>query len=74
VQQLRQVSRPEACNLPRENVLLPSGRKVGTRWVLGFFSEYPLENATLDDLIAFENPMVLGSMEAAMQMPKGHPG
>jgi phenylpyruvate tautomerase PptA (4-oxalocrotonate tautomerase family) len=64
----------EACNLPREVVPLPSGKKVSTRWVLGFFSEYPLESATLDDLMAFENPMVLESMEAAMQTQKGHPG
>jgi len=57
----------EACNLPREDVLLPSGKKVSTRWVLAFFSEYPLEQASLDDLMASENPMVLESMEAAMQ-------
>jgi phenylpyruvate tautomerase PptA (4-oxalocrotonate tautomerase family) len=63
----------EACNLPREEVPLPSGKKVSTRWVLAFFSEYPLERAALDDLMAFENPMVLESMEAAMQAQKGHP-
>ena len=40
----------EACNLPRENVPLPSGKKVSTRWVLGFFIEYPLDQASLDDL------------------------
>jgi phenylpyruvate tautomerase PptA (4-oxalocrotonate tautomerase family) len=57
----------KACNLPREDVQLPSGKKVSTRWVLGFFSEYPLDKASLDDLMAFENPMVLESMEAAMQ-------
>ena len=62
----------EACNLPREEVPLPSGKKVSTRWVLAFFSEYPLERAALDDLMAFENPMVLESMEAAMQMQKGN--
>src|SRR5262245_10199420 len=61
----------EACNLPRENVPLPSGKNVSTRWVLGFFSEYPLDRASLDDLMALENPMVLESMEAAMQMLKG---
>jgi phenylpyruvate tautomerase PptA (4-oxalocrotonate tautomerase family) len=61
----------EACNLPREEVQLPSGKKVSTRWVLGFFREVPLEQATLDDLMAFENPMVLESMEAAMQTHKG---
>jgi hypothetical protein len=61
----------EACKLPRENVLLPSGKEVGTRWVLGFFSEYPLDKATLDDLTASENPMVLESMEAPMQTQKG---
>jgi phenylpyruvate tautomerase PptA (4-oxalocrotonate tautomerase family) len=62
----------EACNLPREEVPLPSGKKVSTRWVLAFFSEYPLERAALDDLMAFENPMVLEGMEAAMQMQKGN--
>jgi len=62
----------EACKLPQEDVHLPSGKKVSTRWVLEFFSEYPLEQASLDDLMAFENPMVLESMEAAMQMQKGH--
>jgi phenylpyruvate tautomerase PptA (4-oxalocrotonate tautomerase family) len=61
----------EACNLPRVEVPLPSGKKVGTRWVLAFFREVPLEQAALDDLMAFENPMVLESMEAAMQMQKG---
>src|SRR4029453_8404809 len=61
----------EACNLPREEVPLPSGKKGGTRWVLAFFREVPLEQAALDDLMAFENPMVLESMEAAMQMQKG---
>ena len=63
----------EACNLPREEILLPSGKKVSTRWVLAFFSEYPLERAALDDLMAFENPMVLEGMEAAMQRQKGNP-
>src|SRR5262245_58339429 len=62
----------EACNLPREDVPLPSGKKVSTRWVLGFFSEYPLDQASLDDLIASENPMVLESLEAAFQTQKGH--
>jgi phenylpyruvate tautomerase PptA (4-oxalocrotonate tautomerase family) len=54
----------EACNLPQEEVPLPSGKKVSTRWVLAFFSEYPLERAALDNLMAFENPMVLESTEA----------
>jgi hypothetical protein len=63
----------EACNLPRENVPLPSGKKVSTRWVLGFFSEYPLDQASLDDLMALENPMVLESMEVAMQTQKRQP-
>ena len=44
-----------------------------TRWVLAFFSEYPLERAALDDLMAFENPMVLEGLEAAMQVGKGNP-
>jgi hypothetical protein len=48
-----------------------SGKKVGTRWVLSFFTEVPLEQAALDDLMAFENPMVVESTEAAMQMQKG---
>jgi phenylpyruvate tautomerase PptA (4-oxalocrotonate tautomerase family) len=63
----------EACDLPREEVPLPSGKKVSTRWVLAFFSEYPFELAALDELMAFENPMVLESMEAVMQTQK-HPG
>jgi phenylpyruvate tautomerase PptA (4-oxalocrotonate tautomerase family) len=62
----------EACNLPREEVPLPSGKKVSTKWVLGFFSEYPLDQASLDDLIASENPMVLESLEAAFQTQNGH--
>src|SRR5262244_3697929 len=33
----------KACDLPREDVPLPSGKKVSTSWVLGFFSEYPLD-------------------------------
>ena len=60
----------EACNLAVEELSLPSGTKVSTKWVLSFFSEYPLEIAALDDLMAFENPMVLESMEAAMRMNK----
>ena len=61
----------EACDLPREEVILQSGKKVSTRWVLLVFSEYPLDQASLDDLMAFENPMVLESAEAAMQAQKG---
>src|SRR5262252_6342631 len=57
----------EACDLPREDVPLPSGKTVSTRWVLAFFSEYPFEQAALDDLMAFENPIVVESMEAAMR-------
>jgi phenylpyruvate tautomerase PptA (4-oxalocrotonate tautomerase family) len=57
----------EACRLPAEDVPLPSGKKISTKWVLSFFSEYPLERAALDDRMAFENPMVLEGMEAAMQ-------
>jgi hypothetical protein len=63
----------EACSLPREVVPLPSGKKVSTTWVLGFFSEHPLDQASLDDLMAFENPMVLESVEVAMQTQKGQP-
>jgi phenylpyruvate tautomerase PptA (4-oxalocrotonate tautomerase family) len=59
----------EACGLPREDVALPSRKKISTTWVLSFFSEYPLERAALDDLMAFENPMVIEGMEAAMQAP-----
>ena len=56
----------QACNLPREEVPLPSGKTVSTRWVLAFFSEYPLEQAALDDLMAFENPMVLEGHEMTL--------
>jgi phenylpyruvate tautomerase PptA (4-oxalocrotonate tautomerase family) len=60
----------EACNLPREDIPLPSGKVVNTQWVLGFFSEYPLNQASLDDLMALDNPMVLESLEAAFQATK----
>jgi phenylpyruvate tautomerase PptA (4-oxalocrotonate tautomerase family) len=52
-----------ACDLHAEAVSLPSGKRVSTRWVLSFFREVPLEQAALDDLMAFENPMVLESVE-----------
>jgi phenylpyruvate tautomerase PptA (4-oxalocrotonate tautomerase family) len=52
-----------ACDLRAEVVPLPSGKRVTTRWVLSFFREVPLEQAALDDLMAFENPMVLESLE-----------
>jgi phenylpyruvate tautomerase PptA (4-oxalocrotonate tautomerase family) len=52
-----------ACDLRAEVVSLPSGKRVSTRWVLSFFREVPLEQAALDDLMAFENPMVLESVE-----------
>jgi phenylpyruvate tautomerase PptA (4-oxalocrotonate tautomerase family) len=60
----------EAYNLPRQHVPLPSGKVVSTNWVLGFFSEYPLDRASLDDLMALDNPMVLESLEAAYQATK----
>jgi phenylpyruvate tautomerase PptA (4-oxalocrotonate tautomerase family) len=53
-----------ACDLGREKVPLPSGKTVETHWVLSFFSEYTLDRAALDGMMAFENPMVLESMEA----------
>lgn len=56
----------EVCGLQSEKVPLPSGKVVPTRWVLSFFREHPLEQAALDDLMAFENPLVLEGMEAAM--------
>jgi phenylpyruvate tautomerase PptA (4-oxalocrotonate tautomerase family) len=51
------------CGLPAEVVPLPSGKQVSTRWVLSFFREVSLDQAALDDLMAFENPMVLESVE-----------
>src|SRR5262249_5728892 len=54
----------EACNLPLEDVPLPSGKTVSTRWVLQLFNDYPLDQASLDDLMALENPMVLESIPA----------
>ena len=47
-----------ACDLRAEVVSLPSGEQVSTRWVLQFFFEVPLEQAALDGIMAFENPMV----------------
>ena len=43
-------------------MLLPSGSHVKTNWVLTFFLEYPLDRASLGDLLAMENPMVLESL------------
>jgi phenylpyruvate tautomerase PptA (4-oxalocrotonate tautomerase family) len=60
----------EAYNLPRYDVPLPSGKVVSTNWVLGFFAEYPLDRASLDDLMALDNPMVFESLEAAYQTTK----
>src|SRR5262249_49059622 len=57
----------DACNLPREEVSLPSGKKLSTQWVLQLFNDYPLDQASLDDLMALENPMVLESMDAVKQ-------
>ena len=48
-----------ACDLPQVDVPLPSGKTVTTRWVLQLFNDYPLDQASLDDLMALENPMVL---------------
>jgi hypothetical protein len=49
----------KACDLRSEDVPLPSGKVVRTKWVLQLFSEYPLDQAALDDLMALDNPMVL---------------
>jgi phenylpyruvate tautomerase PptA (4-oxalocrotonate tautomerase family) len=49
----------EACGRTEEEVVLPSGTRVQTNWVLTFFREYPLDQAALGDLLALENPMVL---------------
>jgi hypothetical protein len=46
---------------------LPSGTVVSTNWVLTFFRESTLEQAALDGLLAFENPMVVESMQQAMK-------
>jgi phenylpyruvate tautomerase PptA (4-oxalocrotonate tautomerase family) len=56
-----------AYQLRTDEVPLPSGKVVTTNWVLTFFREYPLDNAALDGLLASENPMVLESIEGAMQ-------
>ncbi|MEJ7598851.1 MAG: hypothetical protein WKG01_13165 [Kofleriaceae bacterium] len=70
---VKRVSRSigEACDLRQDVVPLPSGKAVSTHWVLAFFSEYPLDRAALDDLMAFENPMVTESMETAIQVQAG---
>jgi phenylpyruvate tautomerase PptA (4-oxalocrotonate tautomerase family) len=56
-----------ACDLRADVVSLPSGKRVNTRWVPSFFREVPLELAALDDLMAFENPMVIESLEGKIQ-------
>src|SRR5262249_3233519 len=57
----------EAYRLPKEDVRLPSGKTVSTNWVLILFREYSLEQASLDHLMASENPMVLEAMQAAQR-------
>lgn len=52
----------EACGREEEEVVLSSGSRVRTNWVLTFFREYPLDRAALGNLLAMENPMVLESM------------
>jgi phenylpyruvate tautomerase PptA (4-oxalocrotonate tautomerase family) len=52
-----------ACDRDDEEVQLPSGTKIHTNWVLTFFREYPLDRAALGPILAFENPMVLESLE-----------
>jgi phenylpyruvate tautomerase PptA (4-oxalocrotonate tautomerase family) len=54
----------DAYNLRSEDVVLPSGKRVNTRWVLSFFNEYSLDQVALDELPASENPMVLESLPA----------
>jgi phenylpyruvate tautomerase PptA (4-oxalocrotonate tautomerase family) len=53
-----------AYDLPRYDIPLPSGTAFSTQWVLQFFSEFPLDRAALDDVMALENPMVTESFEA----------
>ena len=48
-----------AMDLREEVVTLPSGKRVTTRWVLHFVREVPLDLAAFDNLMAFENPMVM---------------
>ena len=64
----------DAYRLAEEKIPLPSGKVVTTNWVLIFFREYPLEQAALDGLLAFENPMVVESMQEAMKASKGPHG
>lgn len=54
-----------ALHLRKEEVGLPSGKKVTTNWVLTFFRESELDQVALDGLMASENPMVLEGMELA---------
>jgi phenylpyruvate tautomerase PptA (4-oxalocrotonate tautomerase family) len=53
----------EAYGLPKDEIPLPSGKVVTTYWVLTFFREYPLEQAALDGVLAFENPMVVETIQ-----------
>lgn len=54
-----------ALRLRKDEVHLPSGKKVATNWVLTFFRESPLDQVALDGVMASENPMVLEGMELA---------
>jgi len=48
-----------AMDLREDVVTLPSGERVTTRWVLHWIREVPLDVAAFDNLMAFENPMVM---------------
>jgi phenylpyruvate tautomerase PptA (4-oxalocrotonate tautomerase family) len=48
-----------AMDLREDVVTLPSGKRVTTRWVLHWIREVPLDLAAFDNLMAFENPMVM---------------
>jgi len=54
-----------ALRLQKDEVRLPSGKKLATNWVLTFFRESQLDQVALDGLMASENPMVLEGMELA---------
>jgi hypothetical protein len=68
------VRRESTRGLVEEKIPLSSGKVVTTNLALIFFREDPLEQAALDGLLAFENPMVVESMQEAMKAAKSPQG
>src|SRR5262249_25139903 len=58
----------EACDPPQEEVSLPSGKKVNTRWVLGFFSDFR-RNVSWANVVPYEDKHGVRTCERSSNPP-----